>query len=324
MAGGFNNSNGRIWVAVLAVSAAPLVLSSTALAQCRSDADCKGARICRSGECVNPDAPAPSQPDPCAGNTCSSHGSCVVREGRPTCTCQSGYLVDETGLKCILEKTSPPPTPAPVPPASAAATPAPVPPAPAAETPPPPVTTPETAGATPAGATPAGETPGGETPAGETSVGETPADETPPPVAGPETAGETPGGGTPVGEAPPPKASSGPTLQPENEKRKTLKMLGHVSFWTGLGFAAFGGASTAVAKNRGDEYNTRGRSSDKAKSRTWSGLMWAGFGAGAALMTTGLVLRLVKPGERGGESKHLTLAPEIEADGVSLSIRGGF
>ncbi|MBW2263754.1 MAG: hypothetical protein JRG91_17470 [Deltaproteobacteria bacterium] len=41
------------------------------------------------------------QDDPCAGVSCSNHGTCVTRDGDPACACDEGYFPDETtGLSC--------------------------------------------------------------------------------------------------------------------------------------------------------------------------------------------------------------------------------
>lgn len=50
---------------------------------------------------------ATAQEDPCAGITCSGAGQCAVNElGDPTCICNEGYAVDETGLNCLAAVTA--------------------------------------------------------------------------------------------------------------------------------------------------------------------------------------------------------------------------
>jgi hypothetical protein len=112
--------------------------------------------------------------------------------------------------------------------------------------------------------------------------------------------------------------------EPDSGKRKTLKTLGHVSFWTGLGFAGFGVVATVMAKQNGDDYNETGDTSYKDKSRTWSGLMWTGFGAGAALMTTGVVLWVAARSEKPAGQNNVAIAPGFDKDGFALSIKGEF
>jgi hypothetical protein len=41
--------------------------------------------------------------DPCAGVTCSGHGTCSAPMGQPSCTCQAGY--HPSGLDCAVDET---------------------------------------------------------------------------------------------------------------------------------------------------------------------------------------------------------------------------
>jgi len=55
-------------------------------------------------------AEAVAQDDPCAGVSCSNHGTCVTKGGDPACACDEGFIPDQTtGLSCQ------PAAPAPVP-----------------------------------------------------------------------------------------------------------------------------------------------------------------------------------------------------------------
>ncbi len=42
-------------------------------------------------------------PDPCAGLTCSGHGTCAVANGKAVCACAAGY--DPQGLECVPNQT---------------------------------------------------------------------------------------------------------------------------------------------------------------------------------------------------------------------------
>ncbi len=70
---------------------------------------------------------------------------------------------------------------------------------------------------------------------------------------------------------------------------------GHVTFWSGLGLTAFGGAAMGLSINYASDYKTTGRRADADRSDAWAGLMWFGFGTGVALMTTGIVLWVLEP-----------------------------
>ena len=69
---------------------------------------------------------------------------------------------------------------------------------------------------------------------------------------------------------------------------------GHVTFWSGVGFTALGGVGLGSALKLRDDYNAGDRSA-KNKIVTWTGVMYAGFMAGAALMVTGAVLWNLAP-----------------------------
>ena len=45
------------------------------------------------------------QSDPCAGVSCSGHGTCVVIRGEPGCVCEDDYRSDNTGLYCYVVET---------------------------------------------------------------------------------------------------------------------------------------------------------------------------------------------------------------------------
>jgi hypothetical protein len=92
---------------------------------------------------------------------------------------------------------------------------------------------------------------------------------------------------------------------------------GHVTLWTGVGLVALGGVSAWQASSAGAEYDKYGKPADKDASRAWSGVMWAGFGAGAALVATGIVLWALEPGD-GSTSATVVPLP----DGAVFSLAG--
>ena len=97
---------------------------------------------------------------------------------------------------------------------------------------------------------------------------------------------------------------------------------GHVSFWSGLGMAAFGGASMALSMQAADDYDS-GDPAAADSSRNWVGAMLAGFGTGAALITTGVVLWLLAPEdtEQAGQTAA-SAAPTPDGRGMVFSIVG--
>jgi tetratricopeptide (TPR) repeat protein len=103
------------------------------------------------------------------------------------------------------------------------------------------------------------------------------------------------------------------------------KKWGHVTFWTGLGFVAFGAVSTGLANKYGDDFNEDKHVEDADKSNTWSALMWVGYGMGAALMITGATLWALSPGDEAWAKKHdLAIAPMYDGKNLTLAIQGTF
>ncbi len=120
---------------VLCVAASLFCFVSVAAgAQCAKDIDCSGELVCIAGTCQMPppppgppaeaedkapsaDAPPPVptiQPTvskPCANVPCSNHGTCVLKNQEPVCSCDDGYQPDSaTGLSCIPLKPQQPTT----------------------------------------------------------------------------------------------------------------------------------------------------------------------------------------------------------------------
>lgn len=97
---------------------------------------------------------------------------------------------------------------------------------------------------------------------------------------------------------------------------------GHVAFWSGLGALAFGGVAMGVSMQAAADFD-EGDWSARGSSRTWAGVMWTGFGLGAALMVTGTVLWLVEP-EQEAPATAVGAAPTAGGGGLLLGISGRF
>jgi hypothetical protein len=96
---------------------------------------------------------------------------------------------------------------------------------------------------------------------------------------------------------------------------------GRICFFGGLGAAAVGGAALAVAMGAADDYNRNGIPSDKSRAATWTGVMYLGFGAGAALIVTGAALWLTAPPDP--EAPPLPAAvPTPDGRGLVLTVGG--
>ena len=64
---------------------------------------------------------------------------------------------------------------------------------------------------------------------------------------------------------------------------------GHITFWSGVGAAAFGAVTGILASSAGDDYQAGDRGAYD-RSVTLTGCMYSGLAAGGALMITGIVL----------------------------------
>jgi hypothetical protein len=81
-----------------------------------------------------------------------------------------------------------------------------------------------------------------------------------------------------------------------------------------------------MAASLGGDYNDESldikqRLQAAEDSKTWAGVMWLGFGAGAALMTTGLILWLTDDGSPGTSA---SVSPTADGQGMVFSIGGSW
>ena len=72
---------------------------------------------------------------------------------------------------------------------------------------------------------------------------------------------------------------------------------GHITFWSGLGAAAFGAISGILASSAGDDYYKTGDRGAYDRSVALAGCMYTGLAAGGALMITGVILWALAPDE---------------------------
>jgi TolB-like protein len=80
--------------------------------------------------------------------------------------------------------------------------------------------------------------------------------------------------------------------------RESMMLWGHVSMWSGLTVAAFGGVSMVLAKSAADDYASgKGGLDAKDSNGLWSTMAITGLSVGAAAMATGAVLWILAPDE---------------------------
>ncbi len=105
----------------------------------------------------------------------------------------------------------------------------------------------------------------------------------------------------------------------ESGRKKIIA--GRVIFGFGLGTLVLGGISTGLAAANGSSCES---TSDSAcdRSRAWAGVMWASYGIGTLLTTTGIVFWAVGSKENKIGHSSISLAPIIGGDRFSLSIVG--
>jgi len=121
-----------------------------------------------------------------------------------------------------------------------------------------------------------------------------------------------------------------PVLPPppviEEKASSTLNTWGHVALWSGAGMTLLGGIAMVLGLHYGDVYND-GYESDETrldaldKSRTWTAVMWVGYGSGLALMATGIGLWLW---DAHADSSDTTasMSPTPDGRGMVFSLGG--
>ncbi len=131
-----------------------------------------------------------------------------------------------------------------------------------------------------------------------------------------------------VGAAPAPDRAAAPAAAPSAADEAPAKpmsthtLVGHITFWSGLGLAALGGVSVAMSMDAASDYE-KGDLGAKETSRSWAGVMWAGFGLGGALLLTGAVMWLL-PAEAQEAGVIAGAAPSAGGDGLTLTLGGRF
>lgn len=100
---------------------------------------------------------------------------------------------------------------------------------------------------------------------------------------------------------------------------RPMNTWGHAAFWSGTGLVVLGGAAMFISMHEGSVYQNddethEARLDAAGKSRTWAGVMWAGYGAGAALLATGIVLWVLD----ADASSAVTAGAASAPDGTGL------
>lgn len=101
------------------------------------------------------------------------------------------------------------------------------------------------------------------------------------------------------------------------------RLWAHLTLWSGVALVAFGGISAALSKAAAENYAESPTRQTWDRSRLWAGMMWAGFGAGAALVATGIVLWMRgSPPESAANA--IIVAPAGAEGGLTLGWQGRF
>jgi hypothetical protein len=119
-------------------------------------------------------------------------------------------------------------------------------------------------------------------------------------------------------QEPPPEPAK---IEVTEEPTSPYSRWGHITFWTGLGAAAFGTVTGILAYNAGEDFKTGDRSAYD-RSVILAGCMYTGLAAGGTLIVTGIVLWALEPDQ--DESAGVTsLSALPSADGGLVFSLGG-
>ena len=118
-------------------------------------------------------------------------------------------------------------------------------------------------------------------------------------------------------------------LELEEPPTHPFSTWGHVTLWSGLGIAAFGGVAAAQMMISWDGYKDDGNQGDRDASDMWQGLMIGGLALGGALVVTGVVLWILEPSqeERARElnrASGVAVMPLPDGSGAVFSLSGSF
>jgi hypothetical protein len=103
------------------------------------------------------------------------------------------------------------------------------------------------------------------------------------------------------------------------------KRWGHISFWTGVGTLAMGGAMTAMAADAKSDARSAGTPAKMAEAEslmdTRNALAVTWYSLGSALAVTGVVLWLLSPGDRRWAEDHgLSVLPVVTDTRAGMSL----
>jgi TolB-like protein len=130
-------------------------------------------------------------------------------------------------------------------------------------------------------------------------------------------------GGAPAASGSGPKdAAPAAVAEAPAKPMSTATLVGHVTFWSGVGLCALGGVGLGLSMNAASDYE-KGDLGAKDTSKTWAGVMWAGFGLGGALLITGVVMWLL-PEQTQEAGVTAAAAPTADGDGFTLTLGGRF
>jgi hypothetical protein len=124
------------------------------------------------------------------------------------------------------------------------------------------------------------------------------------------------------------KAEAGPPVsgmvirETEVETVSPYSRWGHITFWSGVGAAAFGAVSGILASSAGDDYKA-GDLGAYDRSVTLTGCMYSGLAAGGALMATGIILWALDSDEEASGVTSVSALPSPDG-GLVFSLAGRF